>query len=439
VLSALFDPDGTRRRAYSAAEAFIASARAGAGTPRETADRAGWLASQIPRRIFFTVLPPAAVGIFSLALARRLARRAGVEDDAMVVTRGLPHNVTTEMNLELWSLARRLRAAGFAGLLEESAPSELASLYLENRLPDVFQRELAGFLDRYGFRGVAEIDVGVPRWADDPAHVLGALANLVRLRDPEMAPDVQFHRAEDAAAAGARRALDQARRRGPGGVPRAIALRLLFGRVRALAGIRESPKFYAVKVLGICRSLLLSAGREMAGSGRIERPDDVFFLTLEETRLGLSGADRRPLVRSRRADYERELQRRRQPRVLLSDGTCLYGDSGDAVGDGRTLTGSAASPGVYSGPARVILDPAGARLEPGEVLVAPSTDPGWTPLFMTAGALVMEMGGMMSHGSIVAREYGIPAVVGVPDATAAIRYGQRVTVDGERGIVRLND
>jgi phosphohistidine swiveling domain-containing protein len=436
VLQALFAPDLARRRAYAHAEAFIAAGSGTAGAPRETVDRVGWLASQIPGRIFFRVLPPAAVGIFSLALARRLARRAGVEDDAMVVTRGLSHNVTTEMNLELWSVARRLRAAGLSGLLEESAPSELASLYLSKRLPAELQRELSAFLDRYGFRGVAEIDVGVPRWAEDPTPIVGALAGLMRLRAPEMAPDVQFRRAEEEAAAGARRALEQARRRGPGGLARAAALRLLFGRVRALAGIRESPKFYAVQMLGICRNLLLSAGDEIAQEGRIERADDVFFLSIEEVRRALAGEDQRPLVASRRAQYRREFQRRRQPRVLLSDGTGLYGETADAIaGDGRTLTGSAASPGVYTGPARVVLDPAGARLEPGDVLVAPSTDPGWTPLFMTAGALVMEMGGMMSHGAIVAREYGIPAVVGLPGATDSIRTGETVTVDGARGVV----
>jgi pyruvate,water dikinase len=236
-----------------------------------------------------------------------------------------------------------------------------------------------------------------------------------------------------------RRALAQARANGLSGRSRAIALRLLFGRIRTLAGIRESPKFYAVAVLGICRSLLLSAGHDLTHGGQIERADDVFFLTLGEARRALSGADQRQLVLARRAEHKRELQRRRQPRVLLSDGTGFYGGSpAPPSGDGRTMTGSAASPGVYSGPARVVLDPAGARLEPGEVLVAPSTDPGWTPLFMTAGALIMEMGGMMSHGSIVAREYGIPAVVGVPGATEAIRTGETVTVDGERGVVRLS-
>ena len=102
-----------------------------------------------------------------------------------------------------------------------------------------------------------------------------------------------------------------------------------------------------------------------------------------------------------------------------------------------TLTGFPASPGQITATARVILDPKGARLEPGEVLVAPSTDPGWTPLFLTAAGLVMEMGGIMSHGAVVAREYGIPAVVGVPGATQRITTGQRITVDGSAGTVFL--
>jgi pyruvate,water dikinase len=229
-----------------------------------------------------------------------------------------------------------------------------------------------------------------------------------------------------------------ARRPGLTALPNAILLRLLFSRVRVLGGLRESPKAYAIAALGVCRRLLLTAGRELAQSGRIRTADDVFFLTLAEARRALSGADQRQLVQVRRAEYEREFRRRRLPRLLLSDGTGFYGDVlAAAQGEGRTLAGSAASAGVYTGPARVVSDPTGARLEPGEVLVAPSTDPGWTPLFMTAGALVMEMGGMMSHGSIVAREYGIPAVVGVPGATTAIQTGQLVTVDGANGVVRL--
>ncbi len=123
------------------------------------------------------------------------------------------------------------------------------------------------------------------------------------------------------------------------------------------------------------------------------------------------------------------------PRILLSDGTePSAGEVLDATADGA-LRGTPASPGTVRAKARVILEPTGARLEPGEILVSPSTDPGWTPLFLTAGGLVMEMGGAMSHGAVVAREYGIPAVVGVPDATERIATGQRITVDGSAGTI----
>jgi phosphoenolpyruvate synthase/pyruvate phosphate dikinase len=121
--------------------------------------------------------------------------------------------------------------------------------------------------------------------------------------------------------------------------------------------------------------------------------------------------------------------------VLLSDGSEPEAHSGTPPAADGALVGIAASAGTVTGPARVVLDPAGAHLAPGEILVAPSTDPGWTPLFLTAGGLVMEMGGANSHGAVVAREYGIPAVVGLPDATSRITTGQQLTVDGTRGLV----
>src|SRR6185369_15866992 len=132
--------------------------------------------------------------------------------------------------------------------------------------------------------------------------------------------------------------------------------------------------------------------------------------------------------------YETELRRRRVPRVLLSDGTEPEARM-QTAGSTDALSGTPASAGKVTGIARVILDPVGARLEPGEILVAPSTDPGWTPLFLTAGGLVMEMGGANSHGAVVAREYGIPAVVGVGDATTRIRSGQSITLDGAAGTI----
>ena len=134
-----------------------------------------------------------------------------------------------------------------------------------------------------------------------------------------------------------------------------------------------------------------------------------------------------------------QLRRRHVPRVVLSAGTEpeAVADPSSVQREPGTLTGTAASAGTVTGVARVVLDPVDARLEPGEILVAPSTDPGWTPLFLTAGGLVMEMGGANSHGAVVAREYGIPAVVGVAGATREIATGMRVTVDGAAGVVRV--
>ena len=141
----------------------------------------------------------------------------------------------------------------------------------------------------------------------------------------------------------------------------------------------------------------------------------------------------------RRQAYDRELRRRHIPRLLMSDGYEPVEGPAPASANRGILTGAPASAGTVEGSARIILDPIGAQLEPGEILVAPSTDPGWTPLFLTAGGLVMETGGAMSHGAIVAREYGIPAVVGVAGATERIHTGQSVTVDGSTGSVALAD
>jgi pyruvate,water dikinase len=176
-------------------------------------------------------------------------------------------------------------------------------------------------------------------------------------------------------------------------------------------------------------------GEELAQAGRLGTAGDIFFLSVPEAWAALAGEDFRTAVRERRAVYERETRRKHVPRLLLSDGTEPTADQHAAAGPGDGLSGTPASGGVVSGKARVVLDPGNAYLEPGEILVAPSTDPGWTPLFLTAGGLVMEMGGPMSHGAIVAREYGIPAVVGVPDATESVETGQTITVDGSEGIV----
>ena len=265
-------------------------------------------------------------------------------------------------------------------------------------------------------------------------HVLGVLANYLRLDDPAQAPDVQFARGAAAAEAAVAEVVARVRWRSK---PRAAAVRFALGRVRALAGMREEHKDLLMLVLAHARTQLALVGDELARRGLLDDPDDAFFLDLTEVRSALAGADHRAAVGARRDEYARELRRRHIPRVLLSDGTEPEAVAARPAAEDGGMTGMPASSGTVTARARVVLDPVGAHLEPGEILVVPSTDPGWTPLFLTAGGLVMEMGGANSHGAVVAREYGIPAVVGVADATHRIQTGQEITLDGARGLVRL--
>ena len=382
-----------------------------------------------------TVFSPAAAGLIILRLARNALGDLAQPGDLQTVMRGLPNNVTTEMDLDLWRLTERIRHdADAARAFSTDTTAALTARYRNRRLPPVAQQGLTAFLRRYGHRAVAEIDIGMPRWSNDPSHIIGAIANYLRLNDPDLAPPAQFRQGEVAAQAMITELVSRAEQQGK---LKARLLSVALRRARKLVGFRESPKNLLITVLAAMREQLSTIGEELARHGQIEMADDIFFLDLSEVRRGLAGDVLADLVAERRQAYEIELRRRHIPRLLLSDGTELEAVAGATPGNDGAMSGSPASPGTVTGPARVVLDPVGARLEPGEILVAPSTDPGWTPLFLTAGGLVMEMGGSNSHGAVVAREYGIPAVVGVPEATNLIETGQLVTVDGAAGVVRL--
>lgn len=384
-------------------------------------------------------LPAPSAGYLMLAGARRLLRGIAKPRELEAVLRGLPHNVTTEMDLELWELAVSLgRDPDSRKVFMELRPEQLAARYKTAALPGLAQARLREFLGKYGHRAVAEIDLGMPRWAEEPDHLLGMISNYLRVDDPEQAPDRQFARAADHAEARITELVERAAARGR---LRGRLVALCLRRARQLSGLRELPKFYIVLVLAEMHRQLLAVGEELTRTGSIAAAEDVFFLDFEELRVALRGADVTDMVASRRRLYDVELRRRRIPRLLLSDGTDVEAAvmaaaaalPGSSTAD--RLAGTPASAGTATGKVRVVLDPVGAHVEPGEILVAPSTDPGWTPLFMTAGALVMEMGGVISHGAVVAREYGIPAVVGAADATTRLRDGQTVTVDGAAGTI----
>jgi pyruvate,water dikinase len=320
----------------------------------------------------------------------------------------------------------------------ETDAERLAAEYQSGTLPPAAQQAINAFMAEYGMRGLAEIDFGRRRWREEPTQVLRTVQSYLRIDNPAQAPDAVFARGQQAAADSAEKLIKMLRRT-PGGLIKARIARAAIYRVRAVSGLRESPKFTIISMFGLARHALLVSGAQLATDGVLDSAEDVFFLTMPELKTLAQGngkTDWRALVVARRHSYAREMQRRQIPRLLLSAGEAFYagvGISAENSADPNLISGTPVSPGVVEGIVRVVFDPATAQLQPGDILVCPGTDPAWTPLFLAAGGLITEVGGLMTHGSVVAREYGIPAVVGVHQATQRLQTGQRVRVDGSSG------
>ncbi|MCX6047464.1 MAG: PEP-utilizing enzyme [Chloroflexi bacterium] len=449
-LQSLLQPDQSRVTLQQEVAMVLQRVEARAAATKTLSERIAFFEDTLTRETHLVIplfLDRVPAGLLMMNRLLAMANQAWAADEQqkqriLEITRGLPHNVTTEMDLVLWSTAQQIRedAAAFAHVQTHDAAT-LAEQYLAQNLPKVAQDAIALFLKRYGMRGVAEIDLGRTRWRENPVQVMQMVQSYLQIADPALAPDAMFRRGE----AVAQQVIDDlvaVLRHKPEGARQARLVRWMAHRMRALAGLRESPKFFLIQMMGIVRQTLLQSGEELVQQAVLDRPDDIFFLQLEELK-GLAAGyliDWKALVIERRALYEREKLRRQIPRVLLSDGRAFYGGAHAATPDQvGVLSGTPVSPGMVEGLVHVVFDPHTSQLAPGEILVCPGTDPAWTPLFLTAGGLVMEVGGLMTHGSVVAREYGIPAVVGVHDATTRLQTGQRVRVDGARGEVVVLD
>ena len=372
------------------------------------------------------------VGVGGMAALRHLGG-----PEALEAIRSLDGNVTTEMDLALWRAAEKIRADAEArdAVLGKST-DEVAAAYLVGTLPGVAQRALGEFLELYGMRAVGEIDLGRPRWSDDPASAIASLQAYVGLPDDAPGPAVEFERGKEVAAAATRRLTEKLASGGPRGRLQAALVRRLVRTIRGDFGARETPKFTLVKQFGMVRDALVESGRDLVQAGRLDDPYDVMYCHVGDLQKAweLPAGDLELRVAANKEAYGREARRRQVPRLLLGDGRTFYEGLADVDGD---ITGSPVSPGVVEGRVRVVLSPASAGLQEGEILVCPGTDPAWTPLFLTAGGLITEVGGMMTHGSVVAREYGLPAVVGVHAATERLVTGQLIRLDGSTGRITL--
>jgi pyruvate,water dikinase len=284
-------------------------------------------------------------------------------------------------------------------------------------------------------RGVGEIDITRPRWSERPTTLIPLILGNIR----SFSPGEAARRFEQGLESARRKEIEllQRIRSLPGGDEKAQEVERMIDRVRTFAGYREYPKYFIVSRYFAYKQALMREADRLVESSVLGDREDVFFLTFQELRDAVRTNVVDYKLIGERKDEFRAYQRLTPPRVLTSDGEIVTGAyRRDDVPPGA-LVGLPVSAGTTEGRARVVFDPAKANFEPGDILVTPYTDPSWTPLFVAINGLVTEVGGLMTHGAVIAREYGLPAVVGVEHATERIRDGQRIRVHGTEGYVEI--
>lgn len=292
--------------------------------------------------------------------------------------------------------------------------------------------DLATFLDRHGYHGPHEGQLHSTSWREDPAPILARLDDYRAVsEDDPKAPrnrSAEQTRIRHEAAEELKKAVSPIQRR---------SIKLLTNLAARFLALREQGKAGYLLTFDVARAAARRAGADLVEKGLLDDAGDVFHLTFDELVSG-DGADRRELVAQRRAQYEDRL-RYRLPQAWagLPELIEIGGDATTDAAEGTTITGVAASGGVVEGRARVVRDPAATELDDGDILVCETTDPSWVSLFLVAGAVVTDFGGLLSHGPIVARELGLPCVCGTEDGSRRIRDGQRIRVDGDRGVVEV--
>jgi pyruvate,water dikinase len=361
----------------------------------------------------------------------------GEKNAADTLTLSAPGNVTSEMGLALLDVADVIRphpevVAFLQNAEDDSFLDELAKLAGGIEARDAIETYLA----RYGMRCAGEIDITRPRWRERPGTLVPAILDNVR----NFAPGAAQRRFEQGRQEASKKEQDVLTRLRalPEGESKADETKRMIDRVRTFIGYREYPKYDIVCRYFVYKEALLEEAGRLAQAGVLREEEDIFSLTFQELHdvVRSSNPVDDELIRQRKDAFQ-SYHALTTPRVLTSDGEILNGAyRRDDVPDGA-LIGLPVSGGTIEGRARVVLDMAQADLEAGDILVTAYTDPSWSPLFVGIAGLVTEVGGLMTHGAVIAREYGLPAVVGVDQATRLIRDGQRIRVHGTDGYIEI--
>ncbi|WP_437956034.1 rifamycin-inactivating phosphotransferase [Sorangium sp. So ce119] len=360
----------------------------------------------------------------------------GERNAADTLSQSVSNNVTSEMGLALLDVADVIRpypdvVAYLQSVKHDGFLEELVELDGGQQARDAIR----AYLDRYGMRCAGEIDITRARWSEKPTTLVPLILRNVKNFEPR-AGERKLEQGRQEALERARALLDRLRQL-PDGEQKASEARRMIDRLRSFIGYREYPKYGIVNRYFVYKQALLREAERLVQAGVIHDAEDIYYLTFDELRevVRTHRLDDQ-LLGKRRAEHELH-KRLTPPRVITSDGEIVTGAYKRADLPAGAIVGLPVSSGVVEGRARVLLDMAGADLEAGDILVTAFTDPSWTPLFVSIKGLVTEVGGLMTHGAVIAREYGLPAVVGVEHATRLIRDGQRIRVHGTDGYVEI--
>jgi rifampicin phosphotransferase len=358
----------------------------------------------------------------------------GEKNAADTLTQSVPHNVTSEMGLALLEVADVIRphreVVAFLRQVEgDGFLDELPRLAGGREARDAIQ----AYLDKYGMRCPGEIDITRPRWSERPTMLLPMLLTNIATFE-RGAGARRFEEGRREAEAKERDVLARLRTL-PDGEQRAVETKQMIDRVRTFIGYREYPKYAMVRRYFVYKQALLREAERLVQAGVLREKEDIFYLRFEELHDVTRTEQVDELLIRERKEAFRSYEALKPPRVLTSDGEAISGRYRRADLPSGALVGLPVSAGTVEGRARVVLNLAEAQLEPGDILITTYTDPSWTPLFVAISGLVTEVGGLMTHGAVIAREYGLPAVVGVENATRLIRDGQRIRLDGTEGTI----
>jgi rifampicin phosphotransferase len=360
----------------------------------------------------------------------------GEKKAADTLSQSVPDNITSEMGLALLDVADIIRPyPEVAAYLQQAEAADFWSGLEKLEGGPETRQAIRGYLDRYGMRCAGEIDITKTRWSEKPAILVPMILSNIRNLEPG-AGKRKFEQ-------GRREALEKAQglltrlRRLPDGEEKAEETERMIDLIRNFLGYREYPKYAMISRYFVYKQALLKEADRLLQAGVIREKEDIFYLTFEELREAVRTGKSDDRIIGERKDEHKSHERLPPPRVITSDGEIIAGEYKRENLPAGAMMGLAVSSGVIEGRGRVILTMEEADLEDGDILVTPFTDPSWTPLFVSIKGLVTEVGGLMTHGAVIAREYGLPAVVGVENATKRIKDGQRIRVHGTEGYVEI--